>query len=223
MHAINHIIKQIFQRRRIKLSTRSKKDRYDAFVGLNKFARNNQIVFTGDSITQEYPIDEFFIEETIYNRGVNGYRTDELLRSFKKAVIEIFPRKIFILIGTNDMSIKDTHPETALENTKKIIELIQNELAGCGIYLLSVYPINISNNLKINKELKVKKKYYPSKIIVLNKLYKNLAREKEIAYIDIYNRMVNEDNMIPLEYTIDGLHLSVAGYSFVSEILKQYL
>ena len=223
MYTFNQIIRQVFQGRRLKQSIRAKNDRYEAFISLNKFAQKKQIVFTGDSITQGYPIDEFFIDKTIYNRGINGYKTDELLRDFRKSVIEICPVKIFMLIGTNDMSIKEIQPEAALENTKKIIELIKNELPGCSIYLLSVYPINVSNDLKINKELRAKKKYYSNKISILNKLYENLARETEIEYIDIYCKMVNEDNMIPLKYTVDGLHLSVAGYSFVSEILKRYM
>ena len=74
---------------------------------LNQYAKKGQILFVGSSLMEFFPINE--LQQTlekqyiIYNRGIGGYVTTELLNSMEECIFELEPSKIFINIGTNDI------------------------------------------------------------------------------------------------------------------------
>ena len=72
----------------------------------NKDAVKGQTVFTGSSLMEMFPIEEWVKElgsnaPIVYNRGVGGYRTTDLLPILDACVFELKPHKVFINIGTN--------------------------------------------------------------------------------------------------------------------------
>ena len=77
----------------------------------NQNAVKGQIVFTGSSLMEMFPIEEFLQEMgsdiVIYNRGVGGYKTEDMLNAMDICVYELAPSRIFINIGTNDLSDPD--------------------------------------------------------------------------------------------------------------------
>jgi len=192
-------------------------------VELNKTADKNSCVFTGDSITHWYPMDELIRGVTVHNRGNAGYFTYELLDTFDEIVLCLKPDKIFILIGTNDMSIKSITPKDACDNTERMIEKIKKALPETEIHLLSVYPVNVSKHQKVLKKICKMRHYYPEKIVRLNELYHQLTKKHHIRYVDLYNGLCDENGQLKIEYTIDGLHLSTEGYRHVTECLKEYI
>lgn len=206
-----------------KQSQMAKAQRHKWLVDLNEFAQKNQTVFAGDSITQGYPIDEMFPGKIIYNRGNSGYKTYEMLDAFEESILKIYPEKLFVLIGTNDMSMFNKTPSMALSNLSTMIDMAKDCSEKMEIYLISVYPVNVGKDKKILKNVRRKSGFYPDKIIKLNELYEKLAEEKKITYVDVYSKIVDSEGMMPLDYTTDGVHLSVAGYKAISHILKQYL
>ena len=62
------------------------------------------IVFLGDSITEFLNVDEFLPSYHIIKRGIAGDTTSGVLRRLGE-VIALKPRKLFLLIGTNDIGI----------------------------------------------------------------------------------------------------------------------
>lgn len=206
-----------------KQSQMAKAQRHKWLVDLNEFAQKNQIVFSGDSITQGYPIGEMFPGKIIYNRGNSGHKTYEMLEMFEESVIKICPKKLFILIGTNDMSMFNKTPSMASSNVSTMIDMAKDCSEKMEIYLISVYPVNVGKDKKILKNVRRKSGFYPDKIVKLNELYKKLAKGKEVTYVDVHSKIVDSEGMMPLDYTTDGVHLSVAGYRAISQILKQYL
>lgn len=80
----------------------------DKYNLLNTFARKGQILFTGSSLMEQFPINELFMTEgmdqIIYNRGVGGFTTDDMLEHMDTQIFAVEPSKIFINIGTNDIS-----------------------------------------------------------------------------------------------------------------------
>ena len=197
--------------------------RYNELMELNKIASEGAIVFAGDSITRWYPIDELFTDCVIYNRGNAGYLTSELLDVFEETIISIKPSKIFILIGTNDMSMRNITPEIALENTLKMLDKVKLYLPYTEIYLISIYPINVTKNKMISEKIYKMKSYYSDKIFKLNRLYKKMCNENDVIYVDLFNKLCDENNQLNLNYTVDGLHLSIEGYRIITENLKKYM
>ena len=78
------------------------------FGYLNQGALKGQILFTGSSLMEMFPVCEIArsqgIEQVIYNRGVGGLNTDEFLDNIDTLLLDLEPSKIFINIGTNDIT-----------------------------------------------------------------------------------------------------------------------
>lgn len=81
------------------------------FQYLNQYIKKGQILFTGSSLMEHFPVAELYAESDlskndllVYNRGIGGYTTDEFLRDINTMLLDLEPSKLFINIGTNDMN-----------------------------------------------------------------------------------------------------------------------
>ena len=86
----------------------------------SKVIRPSPIVFLGDSLTEGYPAHEFFPDHYVVNRGIAADVSQEVLYRLYPNVLILKPKKIFLLIGTNDLPRKKYKPHV-LENIEKII------------------------------------------------------------------------------------------------------
>src|SRR5262249_28886584 len=64
----------------------------------------NRVVFFGDSITDLWKLDQFFPGKPYINRGIGGQTTPQMLVRFRRDVIDLHPKAIVILAGTNDIA-----------------------------------------------------------------------------------------------------------------------
>src|SRR5580704_12217701 len=64
----------------------------------------NRVVFFGDSITDMWKIEEYFPGKPYLNRGIGGQTTPQMLVRFRQDVIDLHPKVVVILAGTNDIS-----------------------------------------------------------------------------------------------------------------------
>ena len=62
------------------------------------------MVFLGDSITDFWHLNEYFTGRDFINRGISGQVTSQMLGRFKEDVIDLHPRAVLMLAGTNDIS-----------------------------------------------------------------------------------------------------------------------
>src|SRR5215471_16575178 len=67
-------------------------------------ADENRVVFLGDSITDGWHIDEYFPGKPYINRGIGGQTTPQMLVRFRQDVIDLQPKLVVILAGTNDIA-----------------------------------------------------------------------------------------------------------------------
>lgn len=99
---------------------REQLEKIDKYNVLNTFAQKGQILFTGSSLMEQFPINELLMnkgmEQIVYNRGVGGFTTDDMLEHMDTQIFAIEPSKIFINIGTNDISNPTVSFETALSH-----------------------------------------------------------------------------------------------------------
>ncbi len=195
-----------------------KVNKSETYEILNKHAQSGKIVFFGDSLTDFYPLQEFFDEPTIYNRGVAGDTTDNLLARLDN-VTDIAPSKVFLLIGTNDIGIGKS-PRYAAANTKKIILKIKEACPDCKVYIQSQYPIRRGKNLFSFFACLFRSRKRLHKLDELNRIN---AQELGCAFIEIYPSLCDEKNRLKKEYTFDGLHMSALAYCKISSILDKYI
>jgi lysophospholipase L1-like esterase len=175
-------------------------------------AVKDAIVFFGDSITQWGDWGEFTGFKKVLNRGIAGDNSFGL-RARIDEVTRHFPSKLFILIGTNDLNIKNP-AATVVDNYRKIICLVKAATPNTKIFIQSVLPIN--NDL-------IGRQYYSStneEISKLNTSLKKLAESEGVTYIDIYPLLLDKHAQLDAKYTYDGLHLSGMGYLKWVDYLK---
>ena len=190
----------------------------NTFRVLNKYCIKGGTVFVGDSITQDYNVYEFFSDLTVYNRGIGGDTTVGLLKRLDESIYALEPKRIVLLIGTNDFPLLNASCNAVYENIKKIITDIKSKLPDTEIILESIYPISKANDPKINL-LSVGER--DNELIQqTNDLLKTI---EGIIYVDAYSYLKDDDGNLKLDYTVEGLHLSEVGYQKITEILRKYI
>lgn len=182
--------------------------------------KKEKYLFLGDSIFEQYKIDEFFKDYDVINSGFGGATTKDTLDKLESRVFKYDPTTIFLLIGTNDL-LRGFSEEETFENVKKIIEQIQDKLSDVTINVLSIFPINNTDNDKIINEYFVNENN--EKINNTNMLIKNYCKEKNITYIDMAKVLKDEEANLRLSYTVEGLHITDLGYHFITNELLKYM
>lgn len=191
----------------------------------NKSAERGQIVFTGSSLMEMFPINKLLEEKgdktIIYNRGVGGFVSDELLEVIDVCAIELKPSKVFINIGTNDLSWSSIPISRLMDNYDKILTAIETALPGVKIYLMAYYPVNADAADESMKEcLKIRTN---EKITAANEEVKKLAEKHNQRYIDINANLKDSLGRLKAEYTIEGVHINENGYRAIYDDIMKYV
>lgn len=191
----------------------------------NKTVKYGQTVFTGSSLMEMFPINKLLAEHNdstiIYNRGIGGFVSRELLEVVDVCAIDLKPSKIFINIGTNDLSDSRIPISELMENYDKIISKIEAKLPEAIIYLMAYYPVNYEAAAENMKEcLKIRNN---EKIRTANAEVKKLAEKHGQRYIDINKNLMDEHGRLKAEYTIEGLHINENGYRAVYDDIMAYV
>ncbi|WP_397445162.1 GDSL-type esterase/lipase family protein [Polaribacter sp. R77954] len=164
------------------------------------------IIFLGDSITEFCNWSELFGKNNIINRGISGDTLDGLLYRVDE-VIERKPKKIFLMIGINDLG-KGKNVNQILEKYTILIKKIHTNLPETIIYIQSVLPAK-RKTLR-NTDIK---NINIGLIKIANKYNKN--------YIDLYSSFLSKNNELNDAYSLDGLHLNGKGYQLWKQIIKK--
>ena len=88
--------------------SKEQREKLDRYRILTQSVREGEILFAGSSLMEQFPINELLMTEgmtqVIYNRGIGGFKTEDMLLSMEEMVFGTRPSRIFINIGTNDLS-----------------------------------------------------------------------------------------------------------------------
>ena len=184
-----------------------------------KTTNNSQrIVFMGDSITEGWSSTspEFWEENPHYiNRGVGGQTTSQMLLRFRKDVINLTPKKVVILAGTNDIAGNTgiTSNQTIYDNIITMAELAT--VHNIDVVLSSILPVY---------DYPWKTGLQPAtKITELNTLLKDYALKNDHTYIDYHSVMRDAQNGMQSLLTYDGVHCNKAGYEVMEKVLSSAL
>jgi lysophospholipase L1-like esterase len=175
----------------------------------------NRIIFFGNSIIEGWSLKcpEFFSGKPYINRGISGQTTPQMLIRFRQDVINLKPKIVVILAGTNDIA-GNTGPST--------LEMIEDNLAsmaelaeanGIKVILSSVLPaLDYFWRPGINPAGKIAK---------LNEWIKEYSEKTGIIYIDYYSAMVDERQGMKAIYSEDGVHPNEAGYKLMAPLAEE--
>ena len=194
---------------------------------LNQYVQKGQILFTGSSLMEGFPVTEYCLNEGFpiaYNRGIGGYTTDEFLAAIDTVLLDPQPRKLFLNIGTNDINFRHDGEDWfdhLSKNERKICEIIQEKLLDTEVYLMAYYPVNWdAPGAKASGGLGARTNENVDKA---NRMVEALAKEFAFHYIDVNDGLKDENGNLKAEHTQDGIHFDSAAYRTVFERLRPYL
>lgn len=172
-----------------------------------------QIIFLGNSITDNCEWAELFQNPNIVNRGIGGDDTDGILERISN-ITNAKPSKVFIMIGTNDLAYGKT-VDYVLSNYQKIIDSIQINSPKTEIFIQSVLPVDQAVHWTRNND----------DLVLINKGLVKLSAEKNVTFIDLYPLFVVTDPVVKLnpKYSFDGLHVNGIGYQIWKDAIEKYV
>lgn len=168
----------------------------------NVEAESGSIVFLGDSITQGWgSLAQDFPGLNVANRGIGGDTTRGLRYRLKEDVLDLHPKAVVLLIGTNDLELGST-PEAIAENIKAIVTDLRAENSTLAVLLCKVMPSYSGNSRPADKIQKI------------NALVdEEFAGDPATIRIDTYSIFADESGDAKIEEFPDRLHPNSVGYA----------
>ena len=203
----------------------TKEYKVERFREMNKTAKKGQIVFAGSSLMEMFPIEKFVEEDglpvTVYNRGIGGFVTEELIANIDVCILDLEPSVLFLNIGTNDLSNAEIPIADVMKKYGKILDEVKCCVPEVTLYLMAYYPVNYdaaAENMKACLRIRTNEK-----IREANKGVELLAKQCGAHYIDVNEPLMDEKGRLKAEYTIEGMHIKEEGYRAIYPLVKPYL
>jgi lysophospholipase L1-like esterase len=173
--------------------------------------QNGELVWLGDSITDGCEWSELFPGVKTLNRGISADNTFGILHRIRE-VTQRKPRKIFLLIGINDIA-RGIPDSIILRNYQKIMDSVRLQSPATQLYVQSILPTN--NNFTDFKNHQNKTEH----IDFINGQLQKMCAQPKVQYIDLHSAFIDSEGKLDKQYTNDGLHLTGAGYKKWKEVL----
>jgi len=172
----------------------------------------NRVVFMGDSITEGWHLDKSFPGKPYINRGISGQTSPQMLVRFRQDVIDLKPKVVVILAGTNDVA-GNTGPMTAKATEDNVASMADIASAnGIKVVLCSILPAY---------DFPWKPGVEPAgKIVAINRWIRDYAAAKGLVFVDFHTAMKDERDGLPATLSKDGVHPLDAGYAVMSPLAE---
>jgi lysophospholipase L1-like esterase len=183
-----------------------------------KVTQKPKAVLMGDSITDGWAKTDaaFFTDNNLVGRGISGQTTSQMLVRFRRDVVDLSPKYVLILAGTND--IAKNNGDISLEN------ILGNIISMCEIAKANKIKPIICSVLPCDRFYwRPEVTGQAEEIVKFNALLKEYAESAKIPYVDYHSAMKNENNGLPKEYAADGCHPTKEGYDVMKKVVMKYL
>jgi lysophospholipase L1-like esterase len=173
-----------------------------------------RVVFLGDSITDGWPINQYFPGASYINRGIGGQITGQMLGRMKADVLDLKPAAVVVLAGTNDIA-----RDVAVETIKGNLSMIADLLVAYDIkpVFASVLPVSDYHKDR-NPDYERTPYRPPATILELNQWLKEMCRKREFVYLDYFSAMADGKGQLKAELADDGLHPNAEGYKIMTPL-----
>lgn len=187
----------------------------DATLGAPK-PGENRVVFFGDSITDIWKLEDYFPDKPYVNRGIGGQTTPQMLVRFRQDVIDLQPKVVVILAGTNDIA-GNTGPERNEDIEADFASFAELARAhGIKVVYSSILPVH--NYTERSKDFFAQRPQ--SRILQLNDWLKKYCAENHIVFLDYFSALVDKNGMLKKDLADDGLHPNAAGFKIMAPLAE---
>jgi acyl-CoA thioesterase I len=176
----------------------------------------DRVVFFGDSITDMWKLENNFPGKPYVNRGIGGQTTAQMLVRFRQDVIDLQPKAVVILAGTNDIA-GNTGPmrnEDIEADLATMAELAKSH--GIAVVFASILPVH-------NYTAKAQDFFAQrpgARILEVNRWLKEYCEKDGIVYLDYFSALADEKGLLKKELAEDGLHPNDEGYKLMAPLAE---
>ena len=196
------------------------------WFGLNRYKADNEriiqsgefpdVVFMGNSITENwtYYHPEFFRSHNFCGRGIGGQTSAQMLVRFTADVIDLHPKVVVIMAGTNDVAHNDywVEPDKVVDNV-----VVMCNLARANGIVPVISSITPCASFLWNPEIE----NAAQTIVDINQSLKAYADANGIVYVDYHSVLADEQNGFPKRLSDDGCHPNADTYFVMEKLVLQ--
>jgi lysophospholipase L1-like esterase len=178
-----------------------------------------RVVFMGDSITdgwQQPRYGGFFPGKPYVDRGISGQTTPQMLVRFRRDVIDLQPKAVVILAGTNDIA-GNTGPMTNDEIQGNLASM--SDLAhahNIKVIFSSITPVS-EYHVRGTPQTTTRPM---ERIKAVNDWIKSYAGSHGDFYLDYFSAMLDDKGLMRAELTEDDLHPNAKGYAIMGPLAE---
>lgn len=173
----------------------------------------NPVLFVGSSSIRKWDnLTQVFANYNALNRGIGGAVINDITFYLNEIVFPYQPRQIVLYVGENDLTNENATPDSVLNRTVNLYNLIRTKLPTVPIVYISMKPSPSRDKFK-------------DKAVASNALIKKfLSTEKNTSFVDVYSLMLTRDGKNrPELFVSDMLHMNADGYAIWQKAVKPYL
>lgn len=199
-------------------------------------------IFCGDSLTNWWPLQEFFPGVSILNRGITGDTALGLHYRVREDVLAYAPKRVFVLIGINDI---EESQELVLARIKSVVRQIAE--SGADVFASSILPLRDPDSMagtdegwekmgfpanmqgreqvmEMMRETCRRRIRCGDRILWINQELCEWAGENGIGYIDYHSALADASGQLAEAYAFpDGNHITFEAYKKMSEVVEPFL
>jgi lysophospholipase L1-like esterase len=183
-----------------------------------------RVVFFGDSITDNWSKSDyggFFPGKPYVNRGIGGQTTAQMLLRFRADVVELQPKAVVILAGTNDIAgnAGSVTLDQVQDNLASMAELARAH--GVRVILASLLPVS-DDKQDANGQALTRTRQRPTATIrELNRWLAAYAAKNGHGYLDYFTATVDGAGLLLPALNDDGLHPNTRGYAVMAPLAEK--
>lgn len=174
--------------------------RTEGFTMYNNISKSNSLTYKG------LMVDTVFTEPCI---NVNGAKMTVI-----DALAQKHFSKVYVMLGVNELGW--VYSDVFIHKYGEIIDRIREINPQATIYIQSILPVT-------KKKSDSDSIYNNSKINQYNTLLRELAKEKQVNFVNVAQAVMDSDGTLPENLAFDGVHLNREGCEKWMDYLKSHV